>query len=201
MKRMFLMKTVMTLMVIFLISVSPVLAMTYGYDDLGRLTSVTYDSGQSITYNYDSAGNMISKTNSLISETLTVRSTTTGGITLALSPALDGLNTSNFKLVDSSNNPVTITGAVTTDNGATYLLSASLSAGQTYTVTATKSGYDFGAAQNVVVPGLIAETLTVSNTTSSGITIALSPVLNGLTLSDFTLMDGSTPVTISSATT
>lgn len=39
-------------------TVSPVLAMTYSYDELGRLTSVTYDSGQISTYSYDAAGNI-----------------------------------------------------------------------------------------------------------------------------------------------
>jgi YD repeat-containing protein len=30
---------------------------TYTYDDLGRLSTVTYDNGRKITYTYDPAGN------------------------------------------------------------------------------------------------------------------------------------------------
>lgn len=35
-------------------------ATTYVYDDLGRLTKVCYDNGQTITYSYDAAGNRTS---------------------------------------------------------------------------------------------------------------------------------------------
>ena len=37
-------------------------AETYTYDTVGRLTSVTYDDGSSITYNYDNAGNILKET-------------------------------------------------------------------------------------------------------------------------------------------
>lgn len=87
-----------------------------------------------------------------MTEALTVSNTTGGAFTVALSPALAGLTTSNFTIVDNSNSPVTITGVVSTDNGATYAISASLSAGQTYTVTVTKSGYDFGPPITVGIP-------------------------------------------------
>lgn len=38
------------------------LADTYTYDELGRLTGVTYSDGSSITYTYDDAGNRITVT-------------------------------------------------------------------------------------------------------------------------------------------
>src|ERR1700712_1658490 len=39
-------------------AMSPALAATtYVYDDLGRVTQVTYDNGRQVTYNYDAAGN------------------------------------------------------------------------------------------------------------------------------------------------
>jgi len=84
-----------------------------------------------------------------ISETLTVSNPAPTGFTVALNPALTGLTASNFTLLDSSNQSVTITGATTSDSGATYEISAALCAGQTYTVTAAKTGYDFGAPVNV----------------------------------------------------
>lgn len=58
------MKFIMILLIIwsFLIVV-PTLnyAENYTYDTAGRLTSVTYDDGSSITYTYDAAGNIITK--------------------------------------------------------------------------------------------------------------------------------------------
>lgn len=86
------------------------------------------------------------------SETLTVSDPTTTGFTVALNPVLNDLTASNFTLLDSSGNPVSITGVTTSDNGETYAISAALTAGQTYTVTATDTGYTFGTAQSVVVP-------------------------------------------------
>lgn len=105
--------------------------------------------------------------------------------------------------MDDQSQPVDITTSTTTNSGITYTISATLTAVKTYTITATKSGYDFGTAQNVVVPaGTIAETLTVSNTTSSGITLELSPALAGLTTSNFSLVDSSNnPVTITGVET
>lgn len=47
--------------------------------------------------------------------------------------------------------PAAISLASTTDNGATYTIDATLTAGKTFTVTVTKSGYDFGTEQSVVV--------------------------------------------------
>lgn len=32
---------------------------TYTYDNLGRVTKVTYSNGKSITYSYDAAGNRV----------------------------------------------------------------------------------------------------------------------------------------------
>lgn len=137
-----------------------------------------------------------------ISETLTVSTPSTTGFTVALNPALNGLIPSNFKLLNSMGNPVAITGATTSDNGATYAISAALSAGQTYTVSATSTGYTFGTAQNIALTSAaISETMTVSNPSTSGFTVGLNPSLNGLTISSFTLVNSSgNPVTITGAT-
>jgi YD repeat-containing protein len=43
----------------------PLLAMaavTYSYDDAGRLTKVDYGDGRTITYTYDPTGNLLSRT-------------------------------------------------------------------------------------------------------------------------------------------
>ena len=127
--------------------------------------------------------------------TLTVSSLSNIGFTVTLHPALAGLTTSNFTLLDGLNHPVNITETTTVDNGATYVISAALSAGQTYTVTATTAGYS-GTTQMAI------EVLTVSNPATTGFTVALSPALSGLIASNFTLLDiSSNSVNITGATT
>lgn len=136
------------------------------------------------------------------SETFTVSNQATTGFTVAMSPALDGLNQNNFTLRNSWGNPVVIRGADTSDGGETYAITAALNAGQIYTLTVAKTGYTFGTAQYVVVPTTTpTETLAVREPSITGFTVAVNPALNGLNASNFILMDGSTRVTISSAST
>jgi len=40
---------------------TPVYAETYTYDTVGRLTTVAYDDGSTITYNYDNTGNLLQR--------------------------------------------------------------------------------------------------------------------------------------------
>ncbi len=87
-----------------------------------------------------------------ISETINVDSVSTTGFVITLNPALKGLTANNFTLADSSGNKITITGVTALDEGASYMLSASLSANQTYSLTAAAAGYTFGTPQNIVVP-------------------------------------------------
>ena len=78
---------------------------------------------------------------------------------MGLSSALNGLATSNFSLLNSSGYTVPITSVTTSNGGETYTISAALSVGQTYTVTANYAGYSFGTAQNITVPsGTTSET-------------------------------------------
>jgi|GEM_PF-1880223 len=137
-----------------------------------------------------------------IPETLTVSNPSITGFTVGLSPALNGLTESDFILRDSWNNPVSIASVATSDSGAAYTIISSLAAGQTYTVTATKIGYDFGSPKNVVVPAVISEVLTVTNPSITEFTVGLSPALNGLTVSNFILQDSwNESVDINSAAT
>jgi YD repeat-containing protein len=46
-----------------------VLAATYQYDNLHRLTSVVYDNGMQITYNYDEVGNRTQRVSTLLADT------------------------------------------------------------------------------------------------------------------------------------
>ncbi|CAA7599596.1 Putative cell wall binding repeat 2 [Acididesulfobacillus acetoxydans] len=137
------------------------------------------------------------------SETLTVSNPSTTGFTVSLSPALNGLASANFTLSDSSGNPIAITGAATSDNGATYTLSAALTAGQTYSLTASDTGYTFGSAQYVTVSAAAVSVATsVYGPSTTGFTLDLSPAVPGLTANNFTLSDGSgNPVAITGAAT
>ncbi len=94
----------------------------------------------------------------IINESLAVSNPSTTGFTITLNPALAGLTGSDFILKDDQDNAVTITSAETSDEGATYAISAALTAGKTYTVTAVKTGYDFGTAANVAVPAVLSIT-------------------------------------------
>ncbi len=52
----------MTLLILLMGGVTAAYAATYSYDELNRVTSVTYDSGQKIEYSYDAGGNLLSVT-------------------------------------------------------------------------------------------------------------------------------------------
>ena len=165
--------------------------------------------GQTYTVTANDAGYTIGTAQSFTipygttNETLTVSNPSTTGVTVGLSSALNGLTTSNFTLLNSSGNPVTITGVTTSNGGVTYAISAPLSVGQTYTVTANYAGYTIGTAQSFTIPsGTTSETLTVSNPSTTGVTVGLSSALNGLTTSNFTLLNSSGyPITITGVTT
>lgn len=93
------MKSIKILGVIFvfmLLLCAPVFATTYTYDDLGRLTSATYDSGQIVTYTYDAAGNLLSVTSNEPNSPLAAyihlgQNNSSAGIYVGLNPA-DGSN-------------------------------------------------------------------------------------------------------------
>ncbi|MDR3585786.1 MAG: cell wall-binding repeat-containing protein [Desulfosporosinus sp.] len=140
---------------------------------------------------------------STTSETLTVSNPTTVGVSVGLSSALNGLNTSNFSLVNSAGYTITITSVTTVNGGATYVINAPLSVGQTYTLTANYAGYTIGTTQSFTIPyGTTSETLTVSNPTLAGVTVGLSSALNGLTTSNFSLVNsGGYTITITGVTT
>lgn len=110
-------------------------------------------------------------------ETLTVREPSTTGFTLAVNPALNGLTVSDFILLDGSTR-MTISSATTTNRGGTYKIVAPLTAGHTYTISATKSGHYFGTEQKVVVPSAA----TVSSSVISDrrhIALTMSKALTG----------------------
>lgn len=56
-------KSIITVLILGIVAfAAPVGAATYTYDNLGRLTSATTNSGASCTYTYDAGGNLLSST-------------------------------------------------------------------------------------------------------------------------------------------
>ncbi|NLU51222.1 MAG: hypothetical protein GXX09_12655 [Syntrophomonadaceae bacterium] len=104
--------------------------------------------------------------------TVTVSDPSTTGFTVGLDPAVGDLVASDFTLKDDTNQDVTITNVATTDSGATYTVSADLTAGKTYTVNITKTGYDFGGAASVVVPAPTTYNITVADVVGGTATVS-----------------------------
>lgn len=116
-------------------------------------------------------------TPSTINERILVSNPSTTGFTVKVSPALYGLNVSNFILMDG-NTSVGLSLASIGNNGSTYQIDAALAAGKTYTLRVVKDGYSFGIAQYVVVPSAA----TVSRAVTAGnmhIILTMSSELNG----------------------
>jgi len=113
------------------------------------------------------------------SRTLKVSDPSTTGFYVTVNPALNGLKASDFILMDDGTR-VNISSVSTTNSGATYKITVQLTAGHTYTVTATKSGYYFGTVKNVIVPSPV----TVSNSVifdRRHIVLTMSDALTGST--------------------
>lgn len=119
----------------------------------------------------------VTTTPSTIDETMWVSNPSTTGFTVTVSPALYGLNVSNFILRDG-NTSVGISLGSITNNGSTYQIVAALAAGKTYTLKVVKDSYNFGIAQYVVVPSAP----TVSRAVTAGnmhIILTMSSELTG----------------------
>ncbi|WP_307720041.1 fibronectin type III domain-containing protein [Paenibacillus koleovorans] len=114
----------------------------------------------------------------------TILSIGTSGVVVGFKPAVTGMTAAEFSL----SNGVAIDSVATTDGGATYTVSASLSEGTTYSLSLARSGYVFdpGAPSfHVDVP----TAATASDYISSGLKLKVSPALPGLVEADLTLLD------------
>ncbi|WP_217591868.1 S-layer homology domain-containing protein [Cohnella sp. GbtcB17] len=122
------------------------------------------------------------------------------GATVSLSPAVGGLNAASFSLRDASGHAVALTGATTTNGGASYMLTAGMTGGSNYTLTIALSGYDFGNPMTLNVP--IPVTAAYSDVRTSGLTIRLAAPVPGLTASNATLLDQEgKPIAVAAMTT
>jgi len=85
--------------------------------------------------------------------TATISDEETTGFTLSLSPAVDGLTADDMTLLDSDDDEVTIDSVSTSDDGASYDVEATLSAGSTYTIKVDdQPGYTMDDAKDVDAP-------------------------------------------------
>lgn len=113
---------------------------------------------------------------STTSETVWVSNPSTTGFTATVSPALYGLDVSNFILMDGSSR-VALSSASIANNGATYQIAAALAAGKTYTLSVVKDGYNFGVAKYIIVPSAAS----VSSAVTSGSTHIILTMSSELT--------------------
>lgn len=124
------------------------------------------------------------------------------GFTVGLIGAVDGLSAGDFSLTDALGAPVGLA-AATNDSGATYAVTATLTAGESYTLAIAKSGYGFGAALAVVVPGGsggtgdIVVSPSASNVTKAGFVLTLDRTVPDMEPLSLELKDGNNhPVSI-----
>lgn len=125
----------------------------------------------------------------IISVTAVVYGIGESGFQVSLTPPVAGLIPSNFTLVEKGGTSLPISGAVTTDEGGSYAVSVVLAPGSTYTLIIEQSGYSFGAALEVAIPGDLVVTPAVSGVTASGFTLSLDSKVPGLTAGNFNLND------------
>lgn len=112
------------------------------------------------------------------SSAITISNPSNTGFTVNLDPAVNDLGVNNFTLVNTTGSAITITSATPLDDGKEYVLSAALTAGQSYTLTVAKEGYTFGDAQKVVVP--TAPTISSAVITNgNSIVLTMSSALTG----------------------
>jgi|GEM_PF-2693370 len=109
------------------------------------------------------------------------------GLTVALAPAVTGLDAGRFSLQASNGQEVQISQAVTGNGGATYALAADLEGGASYTLSVSLAGYDFGAPLVADIPIPVAAVY--SGFTASGLTIRLDREVPGLDADDVSLLD------------
>jgi YD repeat-containing protein len=126
---------------------------TYGYDALGRLTSVTYDDGKLVIYRLDAAGNRTQVLSVAPPASITVpASNTTGSYAIGWSASAGAVTA--YKLYESTNAGFSGQTLVYSGTALSASITGKLSGTYYYRVTAcvdtTCSGYRAGANGVVV---------------------------------------------------
>lgn len=115
----------------------------------------------------------------VVKETIEITETSATGITVRLSPALDGITKDNIQLRDGNNVNVYIESVGSVDGGETYGVKATLQPGGSYSLLMTKAGYDFGSY--TLFRFIQKVTTTTGEADETGFTIHLNPAMPGLT--------------------
>ncbi|MBO9609566.1 MAG: hypothetical protein J7639_26660 [Paenibacillaceae bacterium] len=87
---------------------------------------------------------------------MTVAYVSEHGFAIGLGHAVPGLSASDLNVTDSSGAYMAIATLTTDDNGANYVVAATLEPGETYTIRLSQTGYDFGNAATTTVQQTIA---------------------------------------------
>lgn len=122
-----------------------------------------------------------------VASSVTVINQATSGFTIGLAPFVSGLTINNLNLMDGSTT-IPIINLVEESSGGNYLVSANLTAGKTYTLSISQTGYDFGQAVNVVIP---MEALSAADV-AEGITAIAQPAKDATSMVLPTVPDGFT---------
>jgi large repetitive protein len=146
-------------------------SVTYGYDQLGRITTVTYADGKQIVYNYDAAGN---RTQHIVSASTVNRppvavddaKTASEGVAYVFDPRTNDS--------DPDGNPITITNVSNGQYGAASVGGGGTSV--TYTATAGRVGTDLitYSISDGTSSVSAAVTLTIANSPPTPVTDAIS---------------------------
>jgi len=122
--------------------------------------------------------------------TATVSGVSTSGFTLSMGVDVP-LVAGDLTLRDPAGNSMPITSLETMDTGATYLVQAALTAGESYALTITASGYSFGEALAVSVPQNPVPVTVTINPQASDLLLTTSPILPNLPSADVHITDAS----------
>lgn len=126
--------------------------------------------------------------------TATVSSPSATGFTLSLSPSVSGLGASNFQIAGPAGS-VSVTGATTSDGGASYVLQATLPP-DSYQLYLNSTQVDLAAPVTFTVSA-VSVTAAVYDVSQVGLEVGTSPTLPGGQLLSYTLDDTTANITTS----
>lgn len=200
MRYLLLVKGIITLSLLLSIAL-PAYAATYTYDNLNRLTSVTYLDGRRITYTYDAGGNILAVRMTRPEAPLAVSFTSPAkdAAGVAVSSSISVSFNKDIQAGDGIGN-ITVTKAGTSPPGVTI---ASNVAGKILTIDPA-GNLEYGSTYTVYIPaGAVKDAAgtVLAQAYSFDFTTAALPVLTGITLdsTSYSLNVGGTHNTVVTA--
>lgn len=139
-----------------------------------------------------------------VTVTATASQAAATGFRLAFSAPVPELAAAHLTLKNAANENITVASASTLNGGSSYFITAALTEGESYKLTISKTGFQFGAEVLFQVPKTeqpaISVAASVYGSSKTGFSLLLSPSVVGLTQAEFTLKHGSESVAIGSVT-